>query len=205
MGPGERTERGGAYVRVVGQTWRDPLDASHSKARGGRWNAPNSFGVIYLSRTLRLARLYVIHKLVGLPYGVEDLDPAAQDDLVELNVETMFVIDLVSASGLTTVHLPVPYPEQRTGRRSPGSVASRSATRPTNLTRTVSPADRQRPVPQRMRRSSRCSTAARTGCTSQRDARSIPGSSCRPSARRLRSARAPGPGPVSQPRGRAFE
>src|SRR5947199_199474 len=56
-------ERRGAYVRVADPGWRDPLDGRHARARGGRWNPPESFPVVYLCATLGVARANVIRKL----------------------------------------------------------------------------------------------------------------------------------------------
>ena len=41
--------RGGVYVRVADPDWDDPLSGEFAKARGGRWNAPGAFPVVYLS------------------------------------------------------------------------------------------------------------------------------------------------------------
>src|SRR5918994_949577 len=69
---GRTIRRGGSYNRLAEPSWADLLDTSHSLQYGGRWNPPGSFGVLYLNRDLRMARLQVQHKLIGHPYGVED-------------------------------------------------------------------------------------------------------------------------------------
>ena len=45
--------RGGPYLRVADPDWDDPLDGSFAAQRGGRWNPPESFPVVYLCRRSR--------------------------------------------------------------------------------------------------------------------------------------------------------
>src|SRR3954469_9565339 len=83
---------------------------------GGRWNTPDSYGVLYLNATERMARLQVEHKLAGQPYGIEDLDPAEQHDLVEVEVRETDALDLISDEGLQAVGLPASYPLDAEGQ-----------------------------------------------------------------------------------------
>ena len=110
MAYGQTVRRGGACNRLAEPHWVDPLETTFSKQYGGRWNAPGSYGVLYLNATEQLARLEVEHKLAGHPYGIEDLDPAEQHDLIEVNVTETDALDLVSDKGLQAVGLPVSYP-----------------------------------------------------------------------------------------------
>jgi RES domain len=112
---GMSIRRGGRYSRLAEPSWKDPLDTSYSKARGGRWNPPGAFGALYLNRDLRMARLQVAHKLADQPYGIEDLDETEQHDLVEVNVPTRAWLDCVSDAGLEAVGLPVTYPRHASG------------------------------------------------------------------------------------------
>ena len=58
-----------------------------------------------------MARAQVAHRLVGQPFGVEDLDPGEQHDLVEVRVEPdATVLDCVSARGLAAVEYPADGP-----------------------------------------------------------------------------------------------
>lgn len=116
MAYGQTVRRGGACNRLAEPHWADPLDTTFSKQHGGRWNAPGSYGVLYLNATEQMARLQVEHKLAGHPYGIEDLDPAEQHDLVEVNVTETDALDLVSDKGLQAVGLPVSYPLDAAGR-----------------------------------------------------------------------------------------
>lgn len=115
MAYGRTVRRGGACNRLVEPHWADPLDTSYSKETGGRWNAPGSYGVLYLNATAHMARLRVEHRLAGHPYDIEDLDPAEQHDLVDVDVQETDVRDLVSADGLQAVNLPVSYPDDAHG------------------------------------------------------------------------------------------
>jgi len=45
-------ERGGPYLRVADPGWEDPLDGSYAANRGGRWNPPESFAVVYLTSSV---------------------------------------------------------------------------------------------------------------------------------------------------------
>jgi RES domain len=113
---GHTIRRRGSYNRLADPSWTDPLDTSYSRQRGGRWNAPGSFGVLYLNRDLRLSRLQVQHKLRGQPYGVEDLDESEQHDLVSVEVAERDWLDCVTVRGLEAVGLPASYPRHRNGR-----------------------------------------------------------------------------------------
>jgi hypothetical protein len=113
---GLAVRRGGACNRLAEPHWEDPLDTSFSKQFGGRWNAPGAFGVLYLNLNERMARIQVEHKLAGQPYGIEDLDPAGQHDLVEVDMAETGALDLVSDDGLQAVGLPVSYPQDADGQ-----------------------------------------------------------------------------------------
>ena len=65
--------RSGRFVRVADPDWRQPLDPSFAAVRGGRWNPPSSFPVLYLCSTPAVAREVVLGRLAGLPYGLLDL------------------------------------------------------------------------------------------------------------------------------------
>lgn len=116
MAFGRTIRRGGPYNRLAEPSWADPLDASYSKQRGARWNAPGRFGVLYLNRDLRMARLQVQHKLHAQPYGVEDLNEDEQHDLVSVIVDERDWLDCMTDIGLVAVGLPASYPRHGNGR-----------------------------------------------------------------------------------------
>ena len=110
MSYGLTVRRGGDYNRLAEPGWEDPLDTSFARSTGGRWNPPGSFGVLYLNREERVARLQADHRLAGQPYGIEDLEPAEQHDLVVVDVPAAERLDCVSDGGLEAVGLPSSYP-----------------------------------------------------------------------------------------------
>jgi hypothetical protein len=137
MAYGETARRGGGgYNRLAEPAWSDPLDISFSKAAGGRWNQPGSYGVLYLNLGVTMARAQADHRLVGLPYGVEDLDESEQHDLVEVQVPDGEFLDCVTDHGLNAVGLPGSYPRHPDGsaveRREcwPVGAAARADDRP---------------------------------------------------------------------------
>jgi RES domain-containing protein len=113
--------RGGEYLRVADPDWLDPLDPRHAQLRGGRWNPPDSFPVVYLCGSIEVARANVYRKLEGQPYGPEDLDPRAAPILVATRVREGRFADLVTARGLSSAGLPATYPLDSRRRRIPWS------------------------------------------------------------------------------------
>lgn len=140
-------ERGGQCFRVADPEWRDPLDPTHAKEAGGRWNDAGSFPVLSLNADVATARANVDRKFAGLPYGPTDLLPERRPVLVGADVPTDGYLDVVTDEGCEAVELPRTYPRdgsgrevghrrcQRVGRKArhewglPG-VAYRSAARP---------------------------------------------------------------------------
>ncbi len=106
-----RIARGGRHFRVADPSWENPLDGRFSQRHGGRWNAAGSFPVVYLNASLAVARANVLQRLQGLPYGPEDLDPAAAPVLVTTGVAEDDFIDIVTAHGCRAAGLPTTYPQ----------------------------------------------------------------------------------------------
>lgn len=102
--------RDGAYHRVANPRWHDPLDGSFSLRRGGRWNAPASFPVVYLNRTIEVARANVRRRFAGRPFGPEDLEPGEAPVLVGTTVPPADYVDVVSDAGCRAAGLPASYP-----------------------------------------------------------------------------------------------
>lgn len=107
--------RGGEYNRLADPSWTDPLDVSFARERGGRWNPPGRFGVLYLNLGAEIARAQVAHKLRGLPYQAEDLDVLEQHDLVAVQVPEAEYLNCVHEPGLVAVGLPASYPGDGAG------------------------------------------------------------------------------------------
>ena len=109
--------RGGRYSRVVDPAWRRPLDPSYAAERGGRWNPPASFPVVYLCATREVARANVLRRFAGHPYGVLDLRPDRRPALVGTGVPEHHAADVVTDAGCRAAGLPVTYPYDQRGRR----------------------------------------------------------------------------------------
>jgi hypothetical protein len=102
--------RGGPYLRVADPDWDDPLDGRHAAERGGRWNPPESFPVVYLCRSIEVARANVYRRLRGQPYGPEDLRPGAGPVLVRTRVPEDRYLNAITDAGLRNLGLPKSYP-----------------------------------------------------------------------------------------------
>lgn len=113
--PFRTVTRGGLYVRVADPDWDDPLSGRFAKARGGRWNAPGAFPVVYLNAGERVARANVLRRFAGLPYGPEDLELSAAPALVSAVVPEDDFADAVSDTGCVAAGLPATYPVDASG------------------------------------------------------------------------------------------
>jgi hypothetical protein len=140
--------RAGTYLRVADPDWEDPLDGAYSPARGGRWNPPRSFAVVYLCATIQEARANVLRKLEGLPYALLDLRPDRRPELVAAEVPDAKPVDVVSDAGCRAAGLPATYPLDGRGREVPrtrcqpvGSAAW-SQREPAIACRTAAPVER---------------------------------------------------------------
>ena len=102
--------RGGPYLRVADPGWDDPLDGRHAAQRGGRWNPPESFPVVYLCRSIEVARANVYRRLRAQPYGPEDLRPGAAPVLVRTRVPEDRYLNAITDAGLRDLGLPKSYP-----------------------------------------------------------------------------------------------
>lgn len=110
------TELEGPYFRVASPRWEDPLDGEYPRQRGGRWNPPGSFPVVYLFSAVPLARALVETRFEGHPFDVFDLRPEAHPTLVTAQVPRDDFANLVSNDGLTGAGLPTTYPRDAHGR-----------------------------------------------------------------------------------------
>ena len=117
-----RVARGGRYVRIADPHWADPLSPEHARRRGGRWNPPGSFGVVYLNASVDLARAQVRHRLEPRGIRPEDLEPDDGPMLVHTRVPDDQYVDAVSAEGLAELGLPATYPVDERGEAIPHAV-----------------------------------------------------------------------------------
>lgn len=98
-------------MRVADPHWGDPLDPSFAADRGGRWNPPGSFPVLYLNEDLATARINLQLFIAGWGYGPEDLRDDTAPVLVEATLpRSQRVADLHSREGFASAGLPITYP-----------------------------------------------------------------------------------------------
>jgi hypothetical protein len=114
--------RGGEYLRVADPTWRNPLSAEYARERGGRWNPPRSFGVVYLNASVSVARAQVRDKLEPRGIRPEDLQPGEGPVLVQMTVPREDYVDAISDPGLETLGLPSTCPVDENDVLIPHSV-----------------------------------------------------------------------------------
>ena len=114
--------RGGRYLRLADPEWSDPLDPDYARERGGRWNPPDTFAVLYLNRDRRTARRNVDRLLAGQPYGPEDLDPAEAFVLVAVDLADERHVDVITDAGCASAGLPASYPQAADGTTIPHAV-----------------------------------------------------------------------------------
>lgn len=109
--------RSGRSVRVADPDWRQPLDPRFATVRGGRWNPPSSFPVLYLCATVAVAREVVLGRFARLPYGLLDLRADRRPVLIETDVPAHRAVDVVTGAGCRAASLPVSYPYDARGRK----------------------------------------------------------------------------------------
>ncbi len=108
--------RGGRYLRVADPAWRRPLDPRFAAARGGRWNPPGSFPVLYLCATRDVAHANVLRRFAGLPYGLIDVRPERRPVLIETDIPHRRAVDVTTDAGCRAGGLPITYPFDGRGR-----------------------------------------------------------------------------------------
>jgi RES domain len=114
--------RGGAYLRVADPSWRNPLSGEYARGRGGRWNSPGAFPVVYLNASLRLARALVRSRLESRGIRPEDVLPEAGPVLVHTTIPEDDYVNVVTEAGLRSIGLPASYPLDGRGRIVPHRV-----------------------------------------------------------------------------------
>jgi hypothetical protein len=110
------------YLRVADPHWQDPLSGEHARRRGGRWNPPGAFRVVYLNASLNIARALVRSRLRARGIHPEDVLPETGPILVHTIVPEGDYGDAVTEPGLRAVGLPASYPRDGRGRTIPHRV-----------------------------------------------------------------------------------
>jgi len=101
---------------VADPAWRRPLDPVFAAERGGRWNPPGSFPLVYLCATREVARANALRRFAGLPYALLDVLPDRRPVLIETDVPERRAIDVVTDAGCRAAGLPITYPLDGRGR-----------------------------------------------------------------------------------------
>ena len=112
----------GAHVwwRIADPSWNDPLDPDFARRRGGRWNPPGGFPVLYLNEDLATARLNLRVFIAGWPYEPEDLRDDTGPMLIGSTLpRRQIVCDAHSPAGLRAAGLPATYPLDEDGAPVP--------------------------------------------------------------------------------------
>src|SRR2546425_4111760 len=100
----------GHLYRAIPHGSTEPLDSSQSMARGGRWNRPGSFPVLYTGSTVEVVKAFVDWHATyyGLPLTTRP--PDHLPDLVVLSFAAT-IADAVNDQGLVHYGLPTTYPK----------------------------------------------------------------------------------------------
>lgn len=102
--------RGGEHFRIADPSWTNPPSGRYAQQRGGRWNPPGSFPVVYLNAAVNVARANVQRRFAGLPYGPESLDPLTAPVLITTHVAYAGYVDILTDEGCAAAGLPETYP-----------------------------------------------------------------------------------------------
>ncbi len=118
----ERLPDNHVWWRIADPDWADPLDPGFAQRRGGRWNPPGSFPVLYLNEDLATAHLNLRGFIARWPYEPEDLRDDRGPTLVGCVLPRRQVVcDAHSAEGLRAAGLPDSYPLDKDGVTVPHS------------------------------------------------------------------------------------
>lgn len=116
----ERLVDGHRWHRICEAGWRDALDDTFARARGGRWNPPGSWRTLYLNEDVVTARLNLDAFVAGWPYAPEDLDDATGPHLAVATLpRDQVVADVHTPEGVAAVGLPPTYPTDAAGAPVP--------------------------------------------------------------------------------------
>ena len=108
------------WWRIADPSWSNPPDPDFARRRGGRWNPPGSFRVLYLNEDLATARRNLRAFIAGWPYEPEDLRDDTGPVLVGCTLpRRQIVCDAHSRAGLQLAGLPATYPLDEDGTPVP--------------------------------------------------------------------------------------
>lgn len=113
----ERLPERHLWWRVARQNWKDPLDPDFARRRGGRWNPPGTFPVLYFNEDFETARLNLQGFVAAMPYVPEDLREDNGPVLVGVRLPArQTVCDAHTDEGLRAARLPKTYPRDADGK-----------------------------------------------------------------------------------------
>ena len=108
------------WWRIADPDWADPFDPGFAQRRGGRWNPPDSFPVLYLNDDVATARHNLRAFVARWPYEPEDLrDDRGPMLLGCVLPRRQVVCDVHSPAGVRAAGLPGTYPLDEDGGRVP--------------------------------------------------------------------------------------
>ena len=105
------------WLRVCRPDWADPFDPGFAERSGGRWNPPDSWPTLYLSRNLATARAQVERLLEGSGVYPDDLTDDAFQLVATRLPRGQDAADVVTEAGVNAAGLPATYPDDGTGER----------------------------------------------------------------------------------------
>lgn len=110
-----RLPDGRIWLRVADPAWNDPLDPSHAREHGGRWNPPGSHATLYLNDDAATSRMQIERMLAGSPVHIEDLDDEAYVLVAATLPRSQTCADAATRAGLRALGLPETYPRHADG------------------------------------------------------------------------------------------
>ena len=110
-----RVPDGRVWLRLAEPEWRDPLDPSHAREAGGRWNPPGSYRALYLNADVATARMQIERLLDGSSVRLDDLADDAYVLVAAVLPRQQRVADATTTAGLRALGLPASYPRTAGG------------------------------------------------------------------------------------------
>ena len=102
--------RSGRYFRVVDPDWSDPADTTFSRAAGGRWNPPATFGALYLNSNESVAAANARARHAKRAIQLFDLLPEFRPQLVTFTISDIDVLDALTSLGIADIGFAESFP-----------------------------------------------------------------------------------------------
>lgn len=98
------------HYATVKDAQKAAIDGTHAQKKGGRWNPPESYEVLYTSCTEAVAIANLRQKYRGRSFQLSHLAEEDEPDLYDLEVDQERLVDAVSEPGLHGLGLSPAYP-----------------------------------------------------------------------------------------------